>query len=295
MISKAKSCIGGSALFNYVINENKGYELMRNGLSGTTPKELFTDMQIIQQQNNRCMNNTISIVLSPTINDSKIMTDDQLSELTKEFLNKMGMEVEKNQFIAFVHTEKEHKHIHVLLNRVNPDGTLIPDNFISKKAQRAAHETALKHGWTSAKVLKDEKEEISKNQYKDIKKLIRNAHYTALTNQPKNLNDYINLMAKNDILVDAVLNKQGLIQGYRFFYVPAGVDLKASEVDRNLKLNELFKEPTLKTFEVNQITNNLDDYKVDNNLLSGIIQQLSAHTAEDNPEEQKKTRRIFKR
>ena len=38
MISKAKSCPGGTALFNYVINDLKGYELLRNGLSGITTK-----------------------------------------------------------------------------------------------------------------------------------------------------------------------------------------------------------------------------------------------------------------
>ncbi|WP_218599183.1 relaxase/mobilization nuclease domain-containing protein [Polaribacter sp. NJDZ03] len=146
MISKAKSCPGGTALFNYVVNDNKGYELLRNNISGVTPKEMFSDMSILQQQNLRCKNNTISIILSPTINDSIKMTNEQLKTLTKDFLKEMDLDPKTNQFIAFVHTEKEHKHIHLILNRVKPDGTLIKDNFISKKAQFVAHEMALKHG-----------------------------------------------------------------------------------------------------------------------------------------------------
>ena len=162
MISKAKSCPGGTALFNYVINDLKGYELLRNGLSGITPKELYSDMSIIQKQNLRCSNNTISIVLSPTIEDGSRMTSDQLKELTAGFLKELELDPGASQFIAFVHTEKEHKHVHILLNRVKQDGTLINDSFISKKAQAAAHRIALAQGLNSAKDLKEAKEQERK-------------------------------------------------------------------------------------------------------------------------------------
>jgi len=295
MISKAKSCPGGSALFNYVVNDKKGYELARNGLSGTTAQELFLDMAIMQQQNHRCVNNTISIVLSPTITDSRIMTDSQLTKLTEDFLKNLELDPDKNQFIAFVHTEKDHKHVHILMNRVKPDGKLIQDNFISKKAQRVAHEVALKQGWTSAKILKESKEAVNKNQFKEVKKIIKDAHYKSLESNPKNLKEYISLMAREKIIVTPTLNKQGTIQGYRFLHEPTGVDLKASEVDRNLKLNELFTEQIMKTGESNQIIKDFSNYKVSNNILSGIVQLYSPNTSEDIPEEIKKKRKIFKR
>ncbi|HSD07669.1 relaxase/mobilization nuclease domain-containing protein [Flavobacterium sp.] len=295
MISKAKSCPGGSALFNYVVNEKKGYELARNGLSGTTAQELFQDMAIMQQQNHRCVNNTISIVLSPTINDSRIMNDSQLTNLTIDFLKNLELDADKNQFIAFVHTEKDHKHIHILMNRVKPDGKLIQDNFISKKAQRVAHEVALKQGWTSAKILKESKEAVNKNQFKEVKKLIKDAHYKSLESYPKNLKEYISLMAREKIGVTPTINKQGIIQGYRFLHEPTGVDLKASEVDRNLKLNELFRDQIMKTGESNQIINDYSNYNVSINILSGILQLYSPNTSEEIPEVIKKKRKIFKR
>ena len=36
MIGKAKSCVGGFSLFNYVIDDEKGIELLRNNLCGET-------------------------------------------------------------------------------------------------------------------------------------------------------------------------------------------------------------------------------------------------------------------
>lgn len=275
MISKAKSCTGGTALFNYVVNENKGYELLRNNISGITPKEMYSDFSILQQQNLRCKNNTISIVLSPTINDSIKMTNEQLKILTKDFLKEMDLDPKSNQFIAFVHTEKEHKHVHIILNRVKQDGTLIKDSFISKKAQFVAHEMALKHGLTSAKELKKVKDQERKLFYKEARNLIKKSHYLVLKEKPKNLKTYQNKMLQHGIKVNPTINKQGNIQGFRFLHEASGADLKASEVDRNLKLNQLFSTEKLSNkSEVNELVIS-QDYNLNNSLFNEVISQLS--------------------
>ncbi len=240
MISKAKSCPGGTALFNYVVNEQKGYELFRNGLSGITPKELYSDMTIIQNQNLRCTNNTISIVLSPSIKDGSQMSNDQLKNLTENFLKELDLDPKQRQFIAFVHTEKDHKHVHILMNRVKTNGKLLKDNFISKYAQEAAHKAALEYGLTSAKDLKEAAERKRKNSNKEVKNIIKKANYLVLKSKPKNLKKYQTEMAKRGIQILPTINKQGNIQGFRFIHDATGINLKASEVDRNMKLNELF-------------------------------------------------------
>lgn len=291
MISKAKSCPGGTALFNYVVNEKKGYELLRNGLSGLTPKELYTDMSILQQQNLRCVNNTISIVLSPTIKDGSSMSNTNLKELTEDFLKEMKLDPRTNQFIAFVHTEKDHKHVHLLLNRVKSDGSLIKDSFISKYAQFAAHNSAIKYGLTSAKEIKEAKELERKNANKEVKNVIRKCHYLVLKREPKNLKVYQEEMAKYGIQVLPSINKQGNIQGFRFIHNDTGTNLKASEVDRKLKLNELFtNETTLKelTQDKDPI---LQDYKIDPSTFGSLISQLLSYGNEGEDENSKRKRK----
>jgi hypothetical protein len=296
MISKAKSCTGGTALFNYVVNENKGYELLRNNISGMTPKEMYSDFSILQQQNLRCKNNTISIVLSPAVNDSIKMTNEQLKILTNDFLKEMDLDPKTNQFIAFVHTEKEHKHVHIILNRVKQDGTLIKDSFISKKAQFVAHEMALKHGFTSAKELKKVKEQERKLFYKEVRNLIKKTHYLVLKEKPKNLKIYQNKMLEHGIKVNPTINKQGNIQGFRFLHEASGADLKASEVDRNLKLNQLFSiEKLSNKSEVNELVIS-QDYNLNNSLFNEVISQLSViygeNTNDDLKQKQKRKRNI---
>ena len=60
----AKSCIGGFSLFNYVIDDQKGIEILRNNLCGETPIELFQEMKILQNLNKNATNKLISMVLS---------------------------------------------------------------------------------------------------------------------------------------------------------------------------------------------------------------------------------------
>ena len=106
MIGKAKSCIGGFSLFNYVFDDEKGMELLRNNLCGETPVELFQEMKILQNLNQKATNKLISLVLSPHVNDGKNLSKKDLENITSEFLKELEIDVEKSQFIAFLHTEK---------------------------------------------------------------------------------------------------------------------------------------------------------------------------------------------
>lgn len=299
MISKAKSCPGGTALFQYVVNDKKGYELMRNNLSGLTPKDMYSNMAIIQNQNLRCKNNTFSIVLSPTIEDGKKLSDQQLKEVTKDFLKEMNLK--SSQFIAFIHDEKDHKHIHIILNRVNLDGSLINDSFISKRAQQTAHKIAQKHQLISAKDLKKAKEKKQKEASKDVIKQIRNANRLVMNTKPKNLLEYMEKMKHNGVEVKPTINKQGNIQGFQFIHIATGTNLKASQVDRKLKLNKLFStdsynRPLPKTLDesIEISTSNESEFKkccLNINLLSALLREIGSGYENDDLDSKDKRRR----
>jgi hypothetical protein len=202
---------------------------------------MFQTMQILQNQNSRCKNNTISVVISPTIEDSKKMTDQDLNNLVNDFLVGLKLDPKHAQYIAFVHTEKEHKHIHILANRIDEKGKALKDNYIGFQAQRIAHEIALKYGWISIRQENENKKEQVKANHKQVAQEIKNTHYFVLKERPKSLQQYVDMMRMHQIEVKPSVNKQGNIQGYRFIHLPTGTNLKASEIDRNLKLNELFE------------------------------------------------------
>ena len=248
MIGKAKSCIGGTALANYVMKDTKGYELLRNNLSGVTPTEILQEMKIIQNLNQKAQYKTLSLVLSPEKTEGKKLTNKELQEMTLDFLNELKIDIKNQQYLAFVHTEKEHKHIHIICNRVKDDGTLVSDNFIGKKAQWAAHRIAKERGLISAKerMIENLKNiEQGKDNKRAIKNKILEKHNLVMKINPKSMEEYKHKMYDFGIKVIPTINRQGLIQGHRFLDLESGSDFKASEIHRKLGLNVLLEKEIL--------------------------------------------------
>lgn len=242
MIGKAKACSGGGALNNYVIDYEKGYELDRNGLCGETPREILEEMQIIQDSNTRAQNKTFSLVLSPDPNDGKNLSDKQLKEMTREYLQKLGINPKEQQFIAFIHTEKEHKHIHIIANRVKDNGTIINDNHIGKRAQYAAHDIAKDRGLVSAKQMQIDKLkslEIEQSQLKGLKKEMLKKHDMVMKSYPKFFEQYQQKMLQLGIEIKPTINKQGQVQGHRLIDLASGTSFKASEINKSMGLKNM--------------------------------------------------------
>ncbi|ENA1763931.1 relaxase/mobilization nuclease domain-containing protein, partial [Flavobacterium psychrophilum] len=274
MIGLAKSCSGGGALGNYICDERKGYELDRNNLCGETPKEMIEEMKMIQDLNQRATNKTFSLVLSPDIKDGKNLSDDQLKVMTHEYLNKLGIDTEKQQFVAFVHTEKQHKHIHIIANRVQPNGKLISDHHIGKRGQWVAHEIAKERGLVSAKEKMFEKiknNEQNKGEFKVLKNEIFKKHQEVIRDKPRTFDNYIKQMNSKGLEVKPTINKQGEIQGFRIVDIETKNNFKASEINRSMSIGNLIKQG-LKNDLKNQLNPNLKTTAKRQNL--GLEQQL---------------------
>lgn len=266
MIGKAKSCVGGFSLFNYVVDDEKGIEISRNNLCGETPIELFQEMKILQNLNHKATNKLISIVLSPHVNDGENLTKKQLENITKEFLKDLEIDLEKSQFIAFLHTEKRHRHIHILLNRVDENGKLFKDHHIGKKAQWSAHRVAGKNGLISAKQIRIDKIKASediKSNSKNLRKEIYQKHLKVMESKPMTLEKYLAEMLKKNIKFIPTINKQGELQGFRVKDLENQTEMKASEVHRNMGLKNLldsglfFKD---RNFNLNNTMQKLNQY-----------------------------------
>lgn len=236
MIGKGKSISHTRASISYGWNQEKNAEIIHSQhLAGQTPKEITGEFKIIQEQNRRCKNNTLSFVLSPTIEDGRNLNERKLKELTQRFIKQM--ELRNNQAIAFVHRDKQHTHIHLYVNRIGFDGKAYKDNFIGKRSQLAAQEVAKEMGLTTVKEVQQEK----LNYIKQIRDQIKQTHDKVMgEKKPKDFDQYIKYMKKHDIKVIPYINKLNKLQGFRFEY--QGQNLKGSEVHRSMSIHKLAAE-----------------------------------------------------
>lgn len=236
MIGKGKSISHTRASMSYGWNQKKEAEvILKDYLYGETPAEITEEFRLIQEQNHHCTKNTLSFVISPTIEDGKDLKKKELENITRQFLKEM--ELKERQAIAFVHQDKEHKHIHLYVNRIDFKGQAYNDSFIGKRSQQAAEKTAEQMGLTTVRQVQLEKE---LNQ-KEIREEIKRRHDLTMKQfQPKSFDDYLKSMEANGVKVIPSINNQNKLQGFRFEF--DGHNLKGSEVHRQMSLGNIGKQ-----------------------------------------------------
>ncbi|MEN8187923.1 MAG: relaxase/mobilization nuclease domain-containing protein [Bacteroidota bacterium] len=228
MIGKGKSISHTRASMLYGWNQEKDAEVVfRQHLTGENPKEITEEFKMIQQLNHNCKRNTMSFVLSPTIEDGQRITKKDLTKITERFIKKM--EIRERQAIAFVHRDKTHTHIHLYANRIDFNGKAYKDNFIGKRSQQAAEHVAESMNLTTVRDVQIEK---SIEQQK-IRSEIKQIHNQVMTvSKPKSFDQYIELMKNENVKVIPSINRSNKLQGFRFEYKDH--NLKGSEVHRSM-------------------------------------------------------------
>jgi hypothetical protein len=236
MIGKGKSISHTRACMSYGWNQEKDAEIvLKEYLYGDTPAEITKEFKMLQDQNYNCTKNTLSFIISPTIEDGKRLEPKDLNEITKRFINEMKLN--ERQAIAFVHRDKEHKHIHLYVNRIDFRGVAFNDSFIGKRSQLAAEKVAEQMGLTTVKQVQFEKE----FDLKEIRSEIKRRHDLTMKQfQPKSFDDYVKTMQVNGVKVIPTINNQNKLQGFRFEF--NGHNLKGSEIHRNMSVGNIGKQ-----------------------------------------------------
>jgi len=218
MISTAVSRASSRSGFDYVLNEEKGEELCRNGLLGDSGQELENEFREYAQKNVRLQNNQINLILSPDKNQSDF-TNDQLRELTQKHLKNLGLE--KQPYIACVHTNTADKHVHILVSRADGTGHVSKDNFIGQKAVESANQLA-----------RESYQYTAQQSVSMVKADIKQAITEALKESP-NIEHLNKSLANNGIVLEPIYKgKTTQIQGFK---VHSGEHhFKLSQVDRGL-------------------------------------------------------------
>ncbi|MGB7786932.1 MAG: relaxase/mobilization nuclease domain-containing protein [Salinimicrobium sp.] len=236
MIGKGQAIAHTRASIMYGWNQEKDAEVVfSQHLVGENPVEISQEFAFIQEMNSNCRKNTLSFVLSPTVEDGKALEQKRLREICERFMK--DMKLGERQAIAFVHKDKEHKHIHLYVNRIDFKGVAYNDSFIGKRSQLSAEKVAGEMKLTTVKQVQAEKE----FNLQAIRSEIKRRHDLAMKEfKPKSYNEYIELMKANKVEVIPCINKAGKLQGFRFEF--DGYNLKGSEVHRSMSIGNIGKQ-----------------------------------------------------
>lgn len=94
MIAKAKSISHTKASISYGWNNEKyAVFILKQNVVGNSPSEIALEFRFIQDQNEKCKRNTMSFVLSPTIEDGERLDRKELAKVTNDFIKDLKLEV----------------------------------------------------------------------------------------------------------------------------------------------------------------------------------------------------------
>jgi hypothetical protein len=273
MIGKGKSIAHTKVSIRYGWNQEKNAEVVyRLHLAGENPAEINAEFRFVQDMNHNCQKNTLSFVLSPTIEDGKSLKPKDLKEICERFSKEMKLG--ERQAIAFVHRDKDHTHVHLYVNRIDFKGVAFNDSFIGKKSQQAAEKVAEQMKLTTVKLVQMEKD----FNLRDVRSEIKRRHDLTMKQfHPKTFKDYIEAMRVNKVVVVPSINKADRLQGFRFHF--DGYDLKGSAIDRSMSIGNIGKEMAA-TMGVKEFVKNNSNFimgdkvvRLSTNLVMNILKQ----------------------
>ncbi len=236
MIGLGKSIAYTAHSMKYGWNQEKGAEVVyKEYLAGVNPKEISQEFKIIQQQNHLCRKNTLSFVLSPTIEDGRELTKNDLHKIVEGFI--MEMKLQERQAIGFVHRNKEHTHVHLYVNRIDFNGIAYKDSFIGKRSQQAAERVARELGLSTVREVQQER----LNQLQIVREHIRQIHAKVMEKERiRDFDRYIKAMEQKGVQVIPSINRQNQLQGFRFEY--EGHSIKGSDVHRSMSMGRIARQ-----------------------------------------------------
>ncbi|KAB2867663.1 MAG: relaxase/mobilization nuclease domain-containing protein [Bacteroidales bacterium] len=147
MVGKTKTGSGFKGVIYYNLQKSKDSEILfSNGLASNDMKGLIKEFETIRGENPNISKPVWHTSLSFAHEDN--ISNDKMAEIAQKFMEKAGFSLENNQFIVIKHNDKDHRHCHIVSNRVGFNGRAVSDFFFKSKTVQWAKELEKEYGLT---------------------------------------------------------------------------------------------------------------------------------------------------
>lgn len=142
MMAKIKQGTSFANAVNYVLNRDEAYIMTLKGIRNGSKREMIHSFET-QARLNAITKPVAHISLNFSNEDSHHLTDEKMMQIAQEYIKKMGYD--NTQVLMVRHTDREHPHLHLILNRVDFDGKRISDNNERIRNIKVTQGLTLKH------------------------------------------------------------------------------------------------------------------------------------------------------
>lgn len=144
MKAKVNRGSGFRGLLNYALSEGKRPLIVGGNMSGKTPRILAAEFGICRAIRPDIERPVVQFSLALPPGDT--LSRDQWQEISADFMREMGLD--GHPFVAILHRDTEHQHIHIVGSRIDLDGTIWHGKFEAFRAIEATQVLEKRHDLT---------------------------------------------------------------------------------------------------------------------------------------------------
>ena len=207
-----------------------------NFLLSSNPEQQYQEMKTVADRNSKVKKWALTGYISPPTENTKQLSDEELTEISIEALQKIGV-TDRNQYRLDIHNSTKQKHIHFVVNRMNIHGKCtVKSHKIGERFGEAVRQICQERNLkTDVEIGIEKKAEMLKNLIQSLK-------------CSNNFDELISEMRKRGFLTELSKNEKIGISGMRIIlesdinhqterqYKPG---YKLSEITSNLKIGEI--------------------------------------------------------
>ena len=233
MIGKVISGSSFSGTVGYVMKEESRI-LEAEGVMPPEVKDMAQDFKDQTLLNPRLKNNVGHISLSFSSKDAPRMTDALMTQIAKEYMQKMG--ITDTQYLLVRHLDQPHPHCHLVYNRVGNDGQTISDKNIKIRNAKVCRELTEKYGL----YLASGKDDVRRERLREPDKTKYEIYDAIKGSLPK---------CKNWNKLEGKLKEQGISVRYKYcgstdrkqgvLFSKNGFEFSGSKIDRAFNFTKL--------------------------------------------------------
>lgn len=247
----AKQIKGKNFMGAYVYNakkmnlpdKNKRGEIL--GTNFTSLEKRMVDKEVRMVRNLRLNLAKYFYHTALSFHPSEKIDNQTMMSIAESYMEKNGFD--SNQFIVFRHHDADHPHIHLLINRIRFDGSVVSDSNDYKRSEKIVREIEkdfkLQQNISSknAKVRALDKNELEMvlRTKTPSKKMMLQKFLKKILNQCSNLKEFITACEKEKIHLLFNQASTGRISGISYLY--GGIKFKGQHVGNSFKFSNISK------------------------------------------------------
>lgn len=298
MIAKIiKSNAGFSASLDYCLNRKEAKIIYSDGIRLGDPKFLTKQFELLAKCNERIKNPLGHIVLSFSKNLDGKLSDNMMSLIAQDYLNKMG--IKNTALIVVRHSDKKHPHCHIVYSKNGYNNRKLNEDYLKLRSLKAVREMNLKYGFANSREQSPYTD--SKNKYYQVKKEIRyylqqGTSGSNARNNWRNLTYYLNskgisIEFKSKGNSEEIQGVSFSKDGFRFKGSEIGREFSFSKIEQSFNAIEL---PTNNKEEDMDARHEVKQSEFQSQSLLGLLDLggVIASEPEDDPSKRKRKRKI---